>query len=43
MKILPKETDYYKIVGDNLEMLIVFVKGGYNIFAEAGKMVYMKG
>ena len=43
MRILPQQTDYYKIIGDNLQMLIVTVSGSYNIFAEAGKMVYMKG
>ena len=42
MKVLPRETDTYKIVGDNLEMLIVKV-GNSPVFSEAGKMIYTKG
>ena len=42
MKILKKESEFYKIIGDNLEMLIVRT-GKHKVFAEAGKMVYMRG
>ena len=42
MRILPRETELYRIEGDNLEMLIVKVQG-HPVFAEAGKMIYMKG
>ena len=42
MKVLPRETDTYKIVGDNLGMLIVKV-GNSPVFSEAGKMIYTKG
>lgn len=43
MKVLERSTDFYEIVGDNLEMLKVKVGGPYQIFAEAGKMVYTRG
>ncbi|NPA40027.1 MAG: AIM24 family protein [Thermodesulfobacteria bacterium] len=42
MKILPRETDFYSIKGDNLEMLQIRLNNK-PVFAEAGKMVYMKG
>jgi len=41
MKVLSEETDTYKIVGDNLEMLIVKV-GNSHVFSEAEKMIYTK-
>ncbi len=42
MRILERQTRAYEIVGDNLEMLKVGV-GRHPIFAEAGKMIYMRG
>ena len=42
MRILPRETELYRIQGDNLEMLTVKV-GFKPVFSEAGKMVYMRG
>ncbi len=42
MKILPRKTELYEIVGDNLEMLKIKVQG-QPVFAEAGKMIYLKG
>jgi len=43
MKILDRKTKIYEIVGDNLEMLKVKVIPQYKLFAEAGKMVYIRG
>lgn len=43
MKILERETKFYQIRGDNLEMLKVRVGGPYQLFAEAGKMIYVRG
>ncbi len=42
MNILSRKTDLYEIVGDNLEMLKVRIET-VPVFAEAGKMVYMRG
>ncbi len=42
MRILDRQTKAYEIVGDNLEMLKVRV-GRHPIFAEAGKMIYLRG
>jgi uncharacterized protein (TIGR00266 family) len=43
MKVLERKTGFYEIVGDNLEMLKVKVGGPYQLFAEAGKMIYTRG
>jgi len=43
MKILERQTDFYEISGDNLEILKVRVGGPYPLFAEAGKMIYVRG
>ncbi len=42
MKVLERQTKVYEIIGDNLEMLKVKV-GRHPVFAEAGKMVYLRG
>lgn len=43
MKVLERKTQFYEIVGDNLEMLKVQVGGPFQLFAEAGKMIYTRG
>jgi len=43
MQVLERKTQVYEIVGDNLEMLKVKVDGQHQLFAEAGKMVYIRG
>ncbi len=43
MKVLERSTGRYEIVGDNLEMLKVRVDSRFPLFAEAGKMIYLKG
>lgn len=43
MKVLERKANFYEIVGDNLEMLKVKVGGSFQLFAEAGKMIYTKG
>jgi len=43
MKVLERSTAAYEIVGDNLEMLKVRVNPQFSVFAEAGKMIYLKG
>jgi uncharacterized protein (TIGR00266 family) len=43
MKILDRKTNFYEIIGDNLEMLRVKVVDDYKLFAEAGKMIFTRG
>jgi uncharacterized protein (TIGR00266 family) len=43
MKLLEKKTNAWQIVGDNLEMLTARVDPEYLLFAEAGKMIYLRG
>jgi uncharacterized protein (TIGR00266 family) len=43
MTILDRNTKVYSIVGDNLEMLKVKINPKYQVFAEAGKMIYIRG
>lgn len=43
MQILERRTKAYEIQGDNLEMLKVVVDPQFNVFAEAGKMIYVRG
>ncbi len=43
MKVLERQTKYYDIIGDNLEMLKINIEPTFKIFAEAGKMVYTRG
>jgi len=43
MKILERQTQYYDIVGDNLEMLKINIEPRFKVFAEAGKMIYTRG
>ena len=43
MKILDRNTEIYSIIGDNLEMLKLKVSPKYQVFAEAGKMIYIRG
>jgi uncharacterized protein (AIM24 family) len=43
MKVLERRSSFYEIVGDNLEMLKIKVGGSYQLFAEAGKMIYTRG
>ena len=43
MRILNRNTEVYSIVGDNLEMLKLKVSPKYQVFAEAGKMIYIRG
>ncbi len=43
MKIMDRQTQYYEIVGDNLEMLKISIDPKFKVFAEAGKMIYTRG
>ncbi len=43
MKILERQTKAYEIHGDNLEILKVHVNPEFPLFAEAGKMIYIRG
>ena len=43
MRIMDRKTNFYEIIGDNLEMLTVKVDGNFKLFAEAGKMIYTRG
>ncbi|PIU31162.1 MAG: TIGR00266 family protein [Syntrophobacteraceae bacterium CG07_land_8_20_14_0_80_61_8] len=43
MRILERKTRAYEIQGDNLEILKVCVDSQLSVFAEAGKMIYVRG
>lgn len=43
MKVLDRQTRYYDIIGDNLEMLKINIEPQFKVFAEAGKMIYTRG
>lgn len=43
MHILERKTKAYEIHGDNLEILKVFIDPHLSVFAEAGKMIYVRG
>ena len=43
MQVLERQTRYYEIIGDNLEMLKINVDPQIKVFAEAGKMIYVRG
>ncbi len=43
MQILERQTKAYEIEGDNLEILKVQVNPQFKVFAEAGKMIYVRG